>query len=264
GRVECPTPLDHRRVVMRVGDGDGPKAAYLLNGFDGRVIEERDAVPEQVALWCGNENRSLADGKRRLGSDPEQTEVVAHLIPMGLAKIAERCPSLPRPADILPLVLTDRAMPWLVRSGRELNPACRADIGLRLHVGTDSHSLRETRPGAFAERARVHVVESESSDADEGEVRVLEVPGSRVQVETGRVNVHASCAGRGSVEECRRLVYPAFLENREVVRVEDVLLDGVGAAGEDGGVLAENPRVRRVHGCAEGSGSRLDGRLLAR
>src|SRR5438094_10674799 len=108
--------------------------------------------------------------------------------------------------------------------------------------------MRETRQGAFAERPRVHVVQSESSDADEGEVRVLEVPGSRVQVETGRVNVHASCAGLGSVEECRRLVYRAFLKAREVVRVEDVLLDGVGAAGGDSGVLVENTRVRLIDG----------------
>ncbi|MEX2612439.1 MAG: hypothetical protein WD380_02575 [Gaiellaceae bacterium] len=46
-------------------------AARAREGVRRLVVEQRDAVPEQAV----DEERPLADGKRRLGADPEETRL---------------------------------------------------------------------------------------------------------------------------------------------------------------------------------------------
>lgn len=69
--IEALCPFDHRRVVVRVGDRDRVDAARAREGVRRLVVEQRDAVPEQAV----DEERPLADGKRRLGADPEETRL---------------------------------------------------------------------------------------------------------------------------------------------------------------------------------------------
>src|SRR2546423_14075431 len=63
GRVEGARPLDHRRVVVRMRDRDRADPAELLDPRAELVVEERDAVPEDVAAPARSpdEERALAD-----------------------------------------------------------------------------------------------------------------------------------------------------------------------------------------------------------
>jgi len=102
-----------------------------------------------------DEERALADREVWTGADARQPRLLfADVGAVVTPELLERRPLLAVPADVLALVLADRAVLWLVRSSRELNPACRADIGIRLH-GVKAPTVRETRPGALAERPRV-------------------------------------------------------------------------------------------------------------
>src|SRR4029078_10224266 len=47
--AEGMAPLHHRGIVVRMGDGDGGNAAETLHDLDRGGIDERDAVPQEVA-----------------------------------------------------------------------------------------------------------------------------------------------------------------------------------------------------------------------
>src|SRR4029079_19647690 len=70
GRVEGARPLDQRRVVVRVRDRYRGDAAELLDARAELVVEERDAVPEDVAARARrlDEERALADREARLAA----------------------------------------------------------------------------------------------------------------------------------------------------------------------------------------------------
>jgi hypothetical protein len=105
---EGPTPLDHRRVVVRVRDGDGGQPAKALDGLDGRVVDQRDAIPEDVAAGGLNEQGPLADAELRLSADSGQVWLfrpdLVHVIG---SQLVESRPLLTAPADVLTLVLAD-------------------------------------------------------------------------------------------------------------------------------------------------------------
>src|SRR6218665_384598 len=67
--VECFGPVLHRRVIMRMGDGDCAKAAQRPDNCLRRLIEERDAIPKHVAGGCTQEKGALIDGECRYGLD---------------------------------------------------------------------------------------------------------------------------------------------------------------------------------------------------
>jgi hypothetical protein len=51
GNLKTIGPFDHRRIIMWMGDGDGGKAAQVLNPCRRLVIDQTHAVPEHIALW---------------------------------------------------------------------------------------------------------------------------------------------------------------------------------------------------------------------
>ena len=64
--LEAVRPFDHRRVVVRVRDRDRGEPAAAVDLRRGRVVEQRDAVPQHVALAVRDEQRALADREARL------------------------------------------------------------------------------------------------------------------------------------------------------------------------------------------------------
>jgi hypothetical protein len=77
-----------------VRDRDRADAAELANFVDGGVVDQRDAVPQEVALWRADEERTLANGERRLRSYSDETEILAHLVLVRLAKLIKGSPLL--------------------------------------------------------------------------------------------------------------------------------------------------------------------------
>ena len=126
GRVEGAAPLDHRRVVVRVGDGDRRRARRAPRP-PRRVASSSSVMQSHSTLPAGalHQQRALADGELRLGADAEQA-VALVLRARGVAwraQLLERRPALAAPADVLPLVLADRAA--LPAARRSRRTACR-------------------------------------------------------------------------------------------------------------------------------------------
>src|SRR5262249_33514762 len=104
-------PLDARPVEVRVGDGDGPEAAARPDRLDRRVVEEADAVPEDVAGRGLDEESLLADTEGGDGGDAGEAGILlAEHVPVALGRHLGQCrPPLSLPPDVLALVLADRA-----------------------------------------------------------------------------------------------------------------------------------------------------------
>ena len=107
---ERPAPLDHRAVEMRMRDRDPAEPARRLDHPHRRIVDQADAVPEQVpsrtVLRRGrHQERPLPDRKARLRADPEQPVTLGpHRQPMPAPERLERGPPLPAPAHELALV----------------------------------------------------------------------------------------------------------------------------------------------------------------
>jgi len=94
---------------MRMGDRDGGDAAETAHDLDRGVIDERDAVPEDVAAWRAQQQRALTDGKLRHRADADQAGLVLPVaVEMPAREGIERGPLLPAGRHELTLVLADR------------------------------------------------------------------------------------------------------------------------------------------------------------
>src|SRR6185437_9341140 len=63
---ECTAPLNHGCVVVRMGDADSGDAAKRPDVVDRRVVEQADAIPEDVSDTRLDKERALAYRKARL------------------------------------------------------------------------------------------------------------------------------------------------------------------------------------------------------
>src|SRR5439155_24586452 len=107
---EGTAPLDDARVVVRMRDGDRRHTAERGDRRDKLVVDERDAVPEDVAAWGLDEECPLPDREARLAADPGQARLLlADLGAVPGAELRERRPALALPAHVLALVVADRA-----------------------------------------------------------------------------------------------------------------------------------------------------------
>src|SRR2546421_395133 len=110
GSAERAAPLHHRSVEVRMRERDGrdpPAVPELLHDV---AVDQADAVPQHVAVGRGNQQRARPDAERWLRADPDQPEVVADVVTVSLrSHLLQRRPLLPLPADVLALVLADRA-----------------------------------------------------------------------------------------------------------------------------------------------------------
>src|SRR5712691_11881429 len=79
--AERATPLHANAIEMRVRHGDAVEAAPRADCRDAAVIDESEAVPEDVAGGRLDEQPALADTDRGIGADPGETRLeVAHQI----------------------------------------------------------------------------------------------------------------------------------------------------------------------------------------
>ena len=128
--LEGVRPLDHRRIEMRVRNGDGADAAKRAHQGHGGVVQQRDAVPQDVALRTHQQQRPLANREGGGGANPKQAGL-AHPPGVGMvaAQFGQGSPALAGGADILPLVVTDRAGQWGCCAGGLLGAAGDANEG---------------------------------------------------------------------------------------------------------------------------------------
>src|SRR3981081_1621168 len=70
--AECPAPVDHRRVVVRMRDRDGPEAADTPDQIDHYIADQADTVPQHVPFSARDQKRALVDAKCRRHANPDQ------------------------------------------------------------------------------------------------------------------------------------------------------------------------------------------------
>src|SRR5207253_4320513 len=122
-------PLDADSVEMRVRHRDAVKASARPHRRDARVIDESEAIPQDVARRSLDEQRPLADADRWIGADPGQARLeLAHLDPTALpTELVQRNPALSLGWNILPFVVADGAICRRTIARRLLHPAGPAD-----------------------------------------------------------------------------------------------------------------------------------------
>ena len=127
-RVERLRPVLHRGVVVRVRDGHGREPAQRGHDLARGLVEERHAVPEQVAPGRADQERALADGEARGGLDREQVRLgAAPTVGVARGQLREVGPALPAGGHVLPRVLADGAARRRLGRGRIRRPARGAD-----------------------------------------------------------------------------------------------------------------------------------------
>ena len=143
--VEAMRPLDHARVVVRVRDRDRGEPAAPLDLRRGRLVEQRDAVPQQVGVAVGDEQRALADRECGIGADAGQRALVAELVGVAGGQLGQRRPALPGLRDVLARIEADRARRRRGLRVRVLGPAGNADEPLH---GAQHYASRCPSPHA--------------------------------------------------------------------------------------------------------------------
>ncbi|HMN59354.1 MAG TPA: hypothetical protein PJ988_03270 [Anaerolinea sp.] len=147
GRVESAAPLDHRRVIVRVRDGDGRDAPQGFYVGEGGLVQQADAVPQHVAIGSVHQQGALPDGEARHAADAGQAglDSADEVVVFGLERL-QGGPLLALVANVLAVILTDEAARRGLRRGRVLRAAGLADVfdELRLCLGHGGYS-RDTR-----------------------------------------------------------------------------------------------------------------------
>src|SRR5205085_12429354 len=111
-------------------DRDRGNPAACLDRSDRLVVDQGDAVPEEVPGGRLDEERALADRERRVGPDPSQPGLLLlDAVAMAGPQLLERRPALAVRRHPLALVLADRARVRRLRALGVLEAARRADKG---------------------------------------------------------------------------------------------------------------------------------------
>src|SRR5712692_5985630 len=74
--AERAAPFHHGGVEMRMRDADPLEAAEPVDQRDGGVVEDRDAIPQHVAVRRQHQQGPLADGELRLRADADYARLV--------------------------------------------------------------------------------------------------------------------------------------------------------------------------------------------
>ena len=128
----------------------------LCIGFRGCVVEEGDAVPQDVAVFVRDEQRALADGEVRRRADAGEVVLGPDVVVAVLGQLREGRPLLPTGRDVLPRVGADGALGRRFRGLRELGAAGGADEvvhGRRWYAGGRGPERRAGREGSRAAEA---------------------------------------------------------------------------------------------------------------
>ena len=128
-RIERVRPFYHRRIKMWMTNRNGGNAAESANRCDGRIVNQTDAVPQNIPGRSLDEIRLLPDGNLRLGANSREVRRDrAQNVFMFGAHFSERRPHLTFEIDILPIIFADTAMRGLVRRRGILCAACDANV----------------------------------------------------------------------------------------------------------------------------------------
>src|SRR5947209_10774175 len=142
--AERAAPFHHRRVVMRVRDGNGSNPAQFANTPDALVVNESEAVPQQIAFRSLNQEGTLAYGE--VGLRAEGMEIgfffLEHVL-VGRTQLVQRDPFLAVVTNVLALILADATRVRRLRGRRELGTAGFTEE--RLHVPISAASARQVK-----------------------------------------------------------------------------------------------------------------------
>jgi hypothetical protein len=126
--VKALGPFDHRRIEMRMRNRDGADAAariYLGYCF---VVQQRDAIPEQISSLRLEKQSSLAYRKFRFCADAQQLRrFILDAIVMIRRKPFGRRPFLARVTDELAFIFANWTARRRFHGLSKLRPALHAD-----------------------------------------------------------------------------------------------------------------------------------------
>src|SRR6266540_1262524 len=74
--AERVAPFHHCCIEVRVRYTDSLQATERIDQGDGRRVQHRDAVPQDVSIGCANNQRALADRKGRLCPNANHSRLV--------------------------------------------------------------------------------------------------------------------------------------------------------------------------------------------
>ena len=89
---------------MRVGNGNGLQPTAVLDEVNGRLVEQADAVPQDVSVFSLDKHCALADGKLGTGEDGMDAWVIfiwLDLVLMARFHKSEGCEGVARGRDEL-------------------------------------------------------------------------------------------------------------------------------------------------------------------
>src|SRR5215470_18608453 len=119
---------------MRYRDRADPAARVYF--CDCSIVQQRDAIPEQISRWRLQEQRSLADGKFGFGANAEKSvRFFFETVSMIGCETFQCGPFLPAMVNKLPFVLTNRAAKRRLGGLGKLRSALHADEILHLGYG---------------------------------------------------------------------------------------------------------------------------------
>src|SRR5215471_9156008 len=76
---ERAAPFHHCRVEVRMRDSDSLQATEPVDQGSGRRVQHRNAVPQDISIGCGNNQRTLADRKLWLCANADYSRNVLPL-----------------------------------------------------------------------------------------------------------------------------------------------------------------------------------------
>jgi hypothetical protein len=142
-RVKMVGPLDHRCVKVWMRDCNRANAAARVDFGSGLVVEERNAIPEQVSRRGLQEQSALAYRKFRFCADPEKPwRFLFESVMVISRQLFERRPFLASVTNKLPFILANRTAWRRLRAFSKLRSALDADR--IFHSGT---VCRDDLPG---------------------------------------------------------------------------------------------------------------------
>src|SRR6185437_7628275 len=115
---------------MRMRNGDADQAAKAFDEGDCGLVEQRDAVPQDVAFIGHHQKRALGDSEGGYRADTDEPRLVLLETVHGPAcERLVRGPDLARRRHKLARLVTDLTALRLLRRSRELGAAGDADKG---------------------------------------------------------------------------------------------------------------------------------------
>ena len=73
---ERAAPFHHCRVEVWMQDSDSLQATEPIDQGNGRRVQHRNAVPQDISIGCGNNQRTLADRKLWLCANADYSRLV--------------------------------------------------------------------------------------------------------------------------------------------------------------------------------------------